>query len=572
MRRLLAPLLFLWAFAAQAQHLLIVEADSALPHKWAGPWKLANAAAAPGTVADVRNTLIAHGYLEASCDSCATSGDTTRCFFHRGPAYKWARLSAGTVPPEIASATGFRERLYRDRPITPRQMGRLFESLLDECENNGHPFATIGLDSLQATSGGLVARLVLDRGRRITVDSIVVKGDARIGARYLHAQIGIRPGDLYNESLIAALDKRLRELPFITMKQPPYVLFTQEETKLYLFLNGKKASSFNGILGVQPDPATGEVRLTGDLDLKLRSALHRGEAIDLNWRSLQDKTQDLSVRFNLPFALGTPFGTDLSLKLFKRDTTFLEVTSRAALEYLLPRGDKVSVFVNNKNSQRLGQQVVFVPGLADVKITAYGLGVLRERYDYRFNPRRGLGIQAEGSVGNKRTSTSTFSDTARTEVRTVQYQLDGKVVWHIPVGKKGTVRLAAQGGSMLNPASGTGQATTLYQNELYRIGGIKTMRGVDEASIYCSSYAIGTIEYRFLFEENSNLFLFVDQGWWENRSTVPLVTDAPLGFGVGTSFETKAGIFALSYALGKQFNNPIELRGGKVHFGFTSLF
>jgi hemolysin activation/secretion protein len=126
------------------------------------------------------------------------------------------------------------------------------------------------------------------------------------------------------------------------------------------------------------------------------------------------------------------------------------------------------------------------------------------------------------------------------------------------------VKIAGQGGSMVNDQ--------LYSNELYRIGGIKTQRGVDEASIYASSFAIGTVEYRFLFEENSNFFVFVDQGWWEDQSRTPLLTDTPLGFGVGTSFETKAGIFSLSYALGKQFNNPVELRNGKIHFGFTSLF
>ncbi len=113
---------------------------------------------------------------------------------------------------------------------------------------------------------------------------------------------------------------------------------------------------------------------------------------------------------------------------------------------------------------------------------------------------------------------------------------------------------------------------TLFRNELYRIGGIKSLRGVDEASVVCSSFAIGTVEYRFLFEENSNFFLFVDQAWWEDQSLDELLTDTPLGFGTGTSFETKAGIFSLTYALGQQFDNPIEFRGGKVHFGFTSLF
>lgn len=563
MLRLAAACLLFPVLAVQAQHVLVVDADTILVKRWRGASKVDTTAIATRTVA-LRGEMIAAGHLEASCDSCLTTGDTTRCHFHLGPVYRWARLTAGTVPPEIASAAGFRERFYRDRPITPRQMARLFEGLLAECENNGFPFASVGLDSLQATADGLRASIALEKGRLVAFDSVVVRGTAKVSPRYLQSHIGIRPGDLYNEALVDALGSRLRELPFVTSRQPPYVLFAPDKTKLYFFLDGRKASSFNGILGVQPDPATGDVTLTGDLDLKLRNALRHGEAIDLNWRSLQDRTQDLKVHFNYPFTFNTPFGTDLSLKLFKRDTTFLEVTSRAALEYLLPHGDKVSVFVNSKSSQRLGQQLVLVPGLADVRLVSYGIGLVRERYDYRFNPRRGLGINVDGAVGRKRTSTATFSDTAAAEVRTIQYDLNGQVVWHIPVGRRGTVRLAAQGGSMVNDQ--------LFTNELYRIGGIKTMRGVDEASIYCSSYAIGTVEYRFLFEENSNFFLFTDQMWWEDRSQAIAVTDTPLGFGVGTSFETKAGIFSLTYALGRQFDNPIELRGGKIHFGFTSLF
>ncbi|HRH39223.1 MAG TPA: hypothetical protein PK760_12810, partial [Flavobacteriales bacterium] len=305
--------------------------------------------------------------------------------------------------------------------------------------------------------------------------------------------------------------------------------------------------------------------LTGDLDLRLRNSLKRGEAIDLNWRSLADATQDLKVRFNLPFVFNTPFGTDASLKLFKRDTTFLEVNARGALEYLLQRGDKVSVFVNSKSSSRLGQNNYASVGLADVKIGSYGLGITRERFDYRYNPRRGHSIQVEGSAGNKRTTTATATqDVQSPTIRTVQYELTGKLVAHVPIRKRSTIRFAGQGGWMVN--------NNLYRNELYRIGGLKTLRGVDEASIYCSAWAVGTVEYRFVYEENANFFLFFDQGWWEDQARDHLLTDAPKGFGAGTTFETKAGLFSLTYALGQQFDNPVLLRGGKVHFGFTSLF
>lgn len=547
------------------KHSVVFVPDSALPERWLRPHTVGSVEQVPAALTQQIAFLHGQGYLEASIDSCHRDGDTTTCPLVVGRVYRWARLSGSGIPLEISSEARFREKLYAERPVDPRSVQRLFEDLLARCEDNGHPFARVKLDSLRHMDDGLSARVLLEKGRLVKFDSVLVRGTAKTNQRYLESLIGIRPGDLYNESLVRAVEQRVREMPFVTQRQRPYVQFTPERTKLFLFLDAKKASSVNGILGVQPDPTTGKVKLTGDLDLRLRNALKRGEAIDLNWRSLADATQDLKVRFNLPFAFNTPFGTDVSLKLFKRDTTFLEVSARAALEYLLLRGDKVSVFVNTKSSERLGRNTFTGAGLADVNVLSYGLGLQRERFDYRFNPRRGHSVQLEGSVGNKRTTTATLGqDVPSPTIRTVQYELDGKVVAHVQVKRRSTFRFAAQGGWMMNG--------DLYRNELYRIGGLKTFRGVDEASIYCSAYAIGTVEYRFVYEENANFFLFVDQGWWEDGAQEQLVTDTPLGFGLGTSFETKAGLFSLTYALGRQFDNPILLRGGKVHFGFTSLF
>jgi hemolysin activation/secretion protein len=200
-----------------------------------------------------------------------------------------------------------------------------------------------------------------------------------------------------------------------------------------------------------------------------------------------------------------------------------------------------------------------------VRLTTYGVGAERERFDYRFNPRRGHALQAEGSVGRKRTTTAVLGETEPTpDIASVQYEVNARAILHIPLKRRSTFRLVAQGGAMLND--------DLYGNELYRMGGLKSLRGVDEASILCSAYGIATAEYRFVYEENANFFLFFDQAWWEDASKDIPVTDTPLGFGLGTTFETKAGLFSLTYALGRQLANPVELRNGKVHFGFTSLF
>ncbi len=112
----------------------------------------------------------------------------------------------------------------------------------------------------------------------------------------------------------------------------------------------------------------------------------------------------------------------------------------------------------------------------------------------------------------------------------------------------------------------------MFKNELFRIGGLRTLRGFDEESINASNYTIGTIEFRYLLEQNSYTYLFFDGGYYENNSIEGFQSDFPFGFGAGISFETKAGIFSLNYALGYQQRELAPLRSAKIHFGFVNFF
>jgi hypothetical protein len=101
-------------------------------------------------------------------------------------------------------------------------------------------------------------------------------------------------------------------------------------------------------------------------------------------------------------------------------------------------------------------------------------------------------------------------------------------------------------------------------------------RGFNEESILASTFSIVNLEYRYLLEENSFLFAFFNGAYYENKAVNRNIVDRPFGFGTGMSFETKAGIFSISYALGKQFDNPIEFRSAncisELQVCFSSLF
>ena len=112
----------------------------------------------------------------------------------------------------------------------------------------------------------------------------------------------------------------------------------------------------------------------------------------------------------------------------------------------------------------------------------------------------------------------------------------------------------------------------LFDNELYRIGGRTSLRGFNEQAFSASLFSVFSAEYRFLFDQNSAFFGFVDYGYYESEITVKFTKDTPLGFGLGVNFNTNSGIFSLIYGLGRQQGNPILVKNGKIHFGYINLF
>jgi hemolysin activation/secretion protein len=136
--------------------------------------------------------------------------------------------------------------------------------------------------------------------------------------------------------------------------------------------------------------------------------------------------------------------------------------------------------------------------------------------------------------------------------------------YFIPVFTRQTILIGMKGAMIASDS--------LYDNEVFRIGGLRTIRGINEESIFATAWSLVTLEYRWLLEENSAVFVFLDQAWYEYKSIQGYLRDVPISVGAGVNFETKAGIFTFNYALGKQFENPVLIRNGKISFGFRSLF
>ena len=114
----------------------------------------------------------------------------------------------------------------------------------------------------------------------------------------------------------------------------------------------------------------------------------------------------------------------------------------------------------------------------------------------------------------------------------------------------------------------------MYFNELYRLGGNKTLKGFNEQSLFASSVSIITMEVRYLLSENSFLKVFGNAAYYMDASERQgkINSDIPYGFGGGLNLDTGNGIFNISVALGKSKYNPIDFKNAKVHFGLINYF
>ncbi|MDG0974315.1 MAG: POTRA domain-containing protein [Crocinitomicaceae bacterium] len=511
---------------------------------------------------DVRNENLRKGYVLANIDSLAWKDSiSASAYMYRGPQFDRLKISVAEQDRFlIRKIPRLSERFLRNASFYPAEVERVLSEVLSFLENNGFPYASVCLiwDGVYASENQ--AELIIKRGPEVILTKIHIKGEAEVSEKFLTNLIAIKEGDYFNQERLERISARIKQTLFLNEIKPHELLFTPEGFELFLYLKTAPVSLVNGVVGLQPNSVTGKSVFTGDVRLRLQNVLKRGELFDVNWRSLQPQTQDLKIKLNYPFLLNTPFGIDGAFDLYKRDTNFLTTVGRIGVQYFLSGGSYIKVFYEGENSNLLsGAQSSSLGNLSSVSSNRYGLGFFRRQLDYLPNPSKGFFIEVNGLIG-ARTSRLPASDSV-TSSTTYAARLD--LEWFVPLAKRHVLRITNNTRAYYAPE--------VFTNELNRFGGLTTQRGFDEEELFASKRSTFTVEYRFLVDKNSHAFLFYDQSFYEN-SAQQYYFDSPFGTGAGFSFGTNIGVFSISYGIGKQFDNPMLLREGKVHFGYVSFF
>ncbi|HRP55292.1 hypothetical protein [Agriterribacter sp.] len=544
-------------------------------------------------VDQIVGSLQAKGYITASADSIVFDSSTARIWIYIGNTYQWVELNTDSADKKMLASVGWNSKAFSKDVLNFDKVQYWQERMLNYYENNGYPFASVVLDSLTVQNEKVSGMLKTEKGPAYKIDSIRVYGKAKISNFFLQRYLGIENGSPYKKARLQSVSQRLLELPYLKEIKAWDMTMTGSGSVLNLYIDPKRSSQVDVLVGFLPAAeGTGrtKLQLTGEANINLKNALGSGETIGVNWQQIQVKSPRLHLLYEHPFVFNTAFGLDFNFDLLKKDSSFLNLNAGFGVQYLSTGKQSGKVFFQSfftnvlpggidtaqvKATQKL-------PSYIDVTTSNVGINYKYNNTDYRFNPRKGNEFTVTASAGLRKIRPNTaitgikkdasgndfdyasLYDTL--DMRTYLLKINVSGAHYFKAGKQSVVKAAVNGGWLYTH--------DIFKNEMYQIGGYKLLRGFDEESIYAGSYTVLTAEYRFFIGLNSYFFGFADGGWAKNNAYGEIRQQGHtyLGMGIGMAFETKAGIFNLSYAIGKRDDRPFNLRQSKIHFGLVSLF
>ena len=419
---------------------------------------------------------------------------------------------------------------------------------------NGLPFSKLRLSDIKIKDeSNLEAHLIVESSeQKRIINDIVIKGYEKFPRSYLKHFLKIKPSQVFDLNKIQNKTEQLNSLNFAKEIKSPEVLFSKDSTRLYIYLEKAKSNSFDGFLGFGTNDETNKLEFDGYLNLNLTNNLNFGESFRLLYKSDENDQKTFEVDASLPYLFKSPIGVDLLLRIFKRDSSFTTVNQSAKLHYQINANHKIYTGVVSTESNNLLKENS-TSSIADYKTQYYTLA-----YQYlkpqSFNvlfPIKSK-VYLETAFGDRKSS--------NTSEKQSQLTIDAFKIFNL--NKKNSIYLRVNGTNLISD--------TYFENELLRFGGINSIRGFEENSLFASLYGLINTEYRFQLNNAIYIHSIIDAAYFENK--VSNNKEKLFGYGFGFGILTKTGLFKFNYANGKTENTQFKLSNSKIHLSLTANF
>lgn len=507
-----------------------------------------DALSADNEVKLVSFSLLKKGYLENSVDGHIKSNDTT--FIYQitvGPKTNTLYIYTGSLSPQEKELLGISNDTIT---IKPGEVEDFMTTNIKALERKGYSLSSLKLKDHTSEKGNLHAVLELKTEKKRTLDALVIEGYKKFPEGIKKNILKQYKGKIFNQENLQRLYNDFNALRFVTQTRYPEILFKRDTTKVYVYLEKSKSNTFDGFIGFSNDDQS-NVIFNGYVDLLLNNVLNTGEKFNLFWKSDGNKQTTFNTSLELPYIFKSPLGLKGSLRIFKQDSTFQNTATDINIGYFFSYNSKI--YLGHQQTQSVDIQNINNSTLSDFSNSFWtsSFDFVNFNFDDILFPEKTV-VFIKSGIG-KRDGKISDSD---------QYFLQLNLSYNLYLNKRNLINLKTQAYYL--------ESDDYIVNELFRFGGINSIRGFNENSLQGNLYTAIMSEYRFVLAPNMYIHSITDYGYFQDETSN--LKDNLLSFGFGFGLLTKTGLFNIIYANGSTKDQSIKLSNSIVHLSFKAKF
>ena len=491
---------------------------------------------------NVQTYLKKRGFFLNAIDSLQKNSNKYIAFFSLGNQVKKARISFDKKNKDYLSNY---ELKSDSLDISVFGLERLLESISKQLDREGKSFSEVRLKNINLKNDILYADLFIKTSEKRKVNKVIVRGYEKFPKSYLKNYYNLKENTVFSNTKIEEISTLTKNLQFVEEIKTPEVLFTKDSTQLYIYIEKRKNSSFDGIVNFA-SKENGGVLFNGNIDLQLNNILNTGENFSLFWNSVAEERQEFKISTRVPYVFNSRISPELSFSIYKQDSTFLNTKFDLRFLYTLSSKSQIGLTYISESSNDLESN--------SNSIESFESNFVGAKYEYRilnndnfFNDKFYLSINP--LLGSRKSKNKQSTQ--------LKFLLESSYVFDINL--KNTIFIRNETGIL--------DSDEFFDNEIFRIGGANSIRGFNEQTIFARNYSYFNTEYRLSISSSSYLHTIIDIGFTQENNT----NNSLLGLGFGYVFKKKNFLFNIAIATNTN-SDDIFLSESKLILNFRSYF
>ncbi|MFV8372730.1 hypothetical protein [Flavobacterium sp. LB2P74] len=444
------------------------------------------------------------------------------------------------------------------------EINSFLKQVIQKLEQNGFALARLKLTNIKRIDTEIYADLKLESDKKRILNSITINYAENNGSKTFPsgplAQINRKyKNSIFNQEILEEIYTDFEKFRFINQVKYPEILFTKDTTKVYVYLEKKKSNTFDGFIGFSNNENK-KITLNGYLDVKLENILGSGEQLSVYWKSDGNDQKTFNASIELPYLFKTPIGLKAQIQLFRQDSTFQNTKTAIDLSY----------FTNYNTRFYIGYQKTEssdIQNSAETLISDFNNSFLTSTFNYTkldltsfIFPIKSIFAITAGT--GKREINNQSENTTKSN----QFFLNIQANHNFNLSKKNIININSQNYYL--------QSNKYIENELFRFGGLNSVRGFAENSLQAYFTTSILTEYRYILSPNLYVHSILDYCIYKNKSRFEQTdnTEKLLGIGLGFGLQTKNGLLKFAAANGNTQNQQIEIYNTIIHISYKVKF